>query len=236
MRRNLRLRILPEEDVVRLAVDPVPVFAWIATIYLLCMYKVVRSAARLQLSPPNYAPSLLSFHSCQNYLTVWGLSLPWFASTPLILTLELLILTHRASRRTQTNTLGSLAPKHTSKDRAHWEAVPHSESPQTVDPELLVGEGFRQRTECTSTTLALPLESCAFERLRLLEVNRYLRRWCQYFFFSTLIYNTKMTDSWQNKWRLLGRLEKKVLGTKLTSQRAPYEVWREGRKRLRRNF
>ena len=110
MRRNLRLRILPEEDVVRLAVDPVPVFAWIATIYLLCMYKVVRSAARLQLSPPNYAPSLLSFHSCQNYLTVWGLSLPWFASTPLILTLELLILTHRASRRTQTNTLGSLAP------------------------------------------------------------------------------------------------------------------------------
>lgn len=35
-------------------------------------------------------------------------------------------------------------------------------NPKTVDAELLIEEGYRQRTECTSTILALLLGSCAF--------------------------------------------------------------------------
>lgn len=108
----------------------------------------------------------------------------------LILTLELLTLSHHASQRTQTDTQGSLAPKNTSEDRAYWafprEAGPHIESPQqeTLRQWTLscwLGRVTGRGTPGTSTILALPLENCAFGGLRLLEMKNYLGRWCQYF-------------------------------------------------------
>lgn len=89
---------------------------------------------------------------------------------------------------------------------SHW--IPSARDPQTVDLELLVRKGYRQRDSRHQHYLSSSTWKLCLWRIKITGNEKLSRKMVSIFFFLTLIYNTKMTDSWQSKECTLERLGK----------------------------